>query len=120
MGFITAGRGIVIHHPSCKNVVEFRSAPDKWVDVEWAEIVEREFSTEIILDVINQRGVLATVAATCADLNTNIEGVELSERDDRTSSMRLVVSIRDRKHLADLIRTLRGIKTVSRVHRKRS
>lgn len=120
MGFITAGRGIVIHHPSCKNVVEFRSAPDKWVDVEWAENVEREFSAEIILDVINQRGVLATVAATCADLNTNIEGVELSERDDRTSSMRLVVSIRDRKHLADLIRTLRGIKTVSRVHRKRS
>jgi guanosine-3',5'-bis(diphosphate) 3'-pyrophosphohydrolase len=120
MGFITAGRGIVIHHPSCKNVVDFKNAPDKWVDVEWADDLDREFSAEIVLDVQNQRGVLATVAAGCADQNANIEGVELSERDEHYSKMRLVISVRDRKHLADVIRVLRGIKTVSRVHRKRA
>ncbi|MCB1746669.1 MAG: bifunctional GTP diphosphokinase/guanosine-3',5'-bis pyrophosphate 3'-pyrophosphohydrolase [Gammaproteobacteria bacterium] len=120
MGFITAGRGIVIHHPSCKNVVDFRNAPDKWVDVEWADDLDREFSAEIVLDVQNQRGVLATVAAGCADQNANIEGVELSERDEHYSKMRLVIGVRDRKHLADVIRVLRNIKTVSRVHRKRA
>ena len=120
MGFITAGRGIVIHHPSCKNVIEFRSAPDKWVDVEWAPRLDREFSAEIALDVMNQRGVLATVAAGCADQNANIEGIELSERDEHHSNMRLTVGIRDRKHLADVIRVLRNIKTVVRVHRKRA
>ncbi len=120
MGFITAGRGIVIHHPSCKNVVDFRNAPDKWVDVEWASDLAREFSAEIVLDVINQRGVLATVAAGCADQSANIEGIELSERDEHYSKMRLIVGVRDRKHLADVIRVLRNIKTVARVHRKRS
>ncbi len=120
MGFITAGRGIVIHHPSCKNVVEFRTAPDRWVDVEWAQDVEHEFSAEIVLDVANQRGVLATVAAGCADQNANIEAVELSERDEHYSSMRLVIGVRDRKHLANVIRVLRNVKTVSRVHRKRA
>ncbi|MEQ8496614.1 MAG: bifunctional (p)ppGpp synthetase/guanosine-3',5'-bis(diphosphate) 3'-pyrophosphohydrolase, partial [Gammaproteobacteria bacterium] len=109
MGFITAGRGIVIHHPSCKNVVEFRNAPDKWVDVEWAADLDREFSAEIVLDVVNQRGVLATVAAGCADQSANIEGIELSERDEHYSHMRLVVGVRDRKHLADVIRVLRNI-----------
>ena len=120
MGFITAGRGIVIHHPSCKNVVDFRSAPDKWLDVEWAPEIQQEFSAEIILDVLNQRGVLATVAARCADQNANIEGIELSERDEHHSNMRLTVSIRDRKHLAGLIRVLRNAHTVNRVHRKRA
>jgi len=120
MGFITAGRGIVIHHPSCKNVVEFRNAPDKWVDVEWADDLAREFSAEIVLDVANQRGVLATVAAGCADQSANIEGIELSERDEHHSHMRLTVGVRDRKHLADVIRVLRNIKTVVRVHRKRA
>ena len=120
IGFLTAGRGIVIHHPSCKNVIEFRTAPDKWVDVEWAKELDREFSAEIILDVVNQRGVLATVAAGCADQSANIEGVELSERDEHYSRMRLVVGVRDRKHLADVIRVLRNIKTVVRVHRKRA
>jgi guanosine-3',5'-bis(diphosphate) 3'-pyrophosphohydrolase len=120
MGFISAGRGIVIHHPSCRNVVGFRNAPDRWVDVEWAQDLAREFSAEIILDVVNQRGVLATVAAGCADQSANIEGVELIERDEYYSNMRLVVGVRDRKHLADVIRVLRKLKTVVRVHRKRA
>ena len=120
MGSLTAGRGIVIHHPSCKNVIDFRSAPDKWVDVEWASELDREFSAEIVLDVVNQRGVLATIAAGCADQNANIEGIELSERDEHYSTMRLIISVRDRTHLANVLRVLRNIKTVSRVHRKRA
>lgn len=120
MGSLTAGRGIVIHHPSCKNVIDFRSSPDKWVDVEWAGTLDEEFSAEIILDVVNQRGVLATVAAGCADQNANIEGIELSERDEHYSTMRLVISVRDRTHLANVLRILRNVKTVARVHRKRA
>ena len=120
MGFITAGRGIVIHHPACKNVIDFRAAPDRWVDVEWAPDLDREFSAEIVLDVINQRGVLATIAAGCADQNANIEGIEIVERDEHSSTMRLTIGVHHRKHLADVIRVLRNIDTVSRVHRKRA
>ena len=120
MGSLTAGRGIVIHHPSCKNVINFRSAPDRWVDVEWAADLDREFSAEIVLDVVNQRGVLATVAAACADQSANIEGIELSERDEHYSNMRLVIGVKDRTHLANVLRVLRNIKTVARVHRKRA
>jgi GTP diphosphokinase / guanosine-3',5'-bis(diphosphate) 3'-diphosphatase len=119
IGLITTGRGIVIHHPSCKNVIEFRSAPDKWVEVQWANNLNREFSSDIILDVINQRGVLATVAAKCAAKGANIEGVEMSELDDQISKMRLTIGVNDRKHLADVIRVLRNSKSVVRVSRKR-
>jgi len=120
IGFITAGRGIVIHHPMCKNVADYRAAPERWVDVEWAPHVDRDFSAEIVLDVVNQRGVLATVAAGCAEQSANIEGIELSERDEDYSTMRLTIGVRNRKHLADIIRVLRGVDTVLRVHRKRS
>ena len=120
IGLLTAGRGIVIHHLSCPNVVESRNAPDKWVDVEWAPELDKEFSAEIVLDVLNQRGVLATVAAGCADQNANIEGIELSERDEQHSTMRLVISVRNRKHLADVLKVVRSVLTVNRVHRKRA
>jgi RelA/SpoT family (p)ppGpp synthetase len=120
VGFLTAGRGIVIHQRACANVSELRSAPDKWVDVEWAQDIEREFDVEMSLAVANQRGVLATIAAAVADESGNIEEVELSERDEHHSNMRLVITVIDRKHLADLLRKLRGIKTVFRVIRKRS
>lgn len=120
VGILTSGRGIVIHQPSCTNVVDGRDHLDKWIDVEWAADIDQEFNVELSLDVVNQRGVLATIAAAVADENGNIEGVELSERDERHSHMRLVVALKDRKHLADLIRTLRAIKTVARVMRKKA
>ena len=118
-GFFTAGRGIVIHRQTCANVSEFRGAADKWVDVAWANDIARDFSVELWLDVANQRGVLATIAAAVAGQNGNIEEVELSERDEQYSKLRLVIAVRDRKHLADLLRRLRPINTVFRVVRKR-
>ena len=81
-------------------------------------MVDKEFSSEIIIDVRNERGVLATVAASCADREVNIEEIDLSERDEYYMVMRLTISVKDRKHLADLIRVLRKIKTVVRVNRK--
>ena len=55
-----------------------------------------------------KRGVLATVAASCADRLASIEGVELSERGEEYSEMKLTLGVKDRKHLADI---LKGIKT---------
>ncbi|MGD9602759.1 MAG: bifunctional (p)ppGpp synthetase/guanosine-3',5'-bis(diphosphate) 3'-pyrophosphohydrolase [Gammaproteobacteria bacterium] len=120
IGFLTAGRGIVVHQPTCPNVAEYRSAPDKWVDVQWAPNIERDFSVELAIDVINRRGVLATIAAAIADANANIEEVEISERNARNSSIRLVITVRDRKHLADVIRVTRRVQTVARIVRKKT
>jgi guanosine-3',5'-bis(diphosphate) 3'-pyrophosphohydrolase len=88
--------------------------------VQWAPNVEREFSVELSLDVINRRGVLATIAAAVADANANIEDVTISERNERNSNIRFVINVRDRKHLADVIRTVRHVKTVVRVARKKA
>lgn len=117
IGLMTAGRGVVIHQPSCPNVVENRAVQKNWVDVAWAKEVVQEFNVELALDVVNQRGVLATIAAAVADEGANIEEVEFSERDDKHSHMRLMISVTDRKHVADVIRRVRGIRTVVRVAR---
>lgn len=120
IGYLTAGRGIVVHQPTCPNITDYRSSPDKWVDVEWAPDIEREFSVELALDVINRRGTLATIAAAIADANANIEEVEISERNARYSSMRLVIGVRNRKHLADILRATRRVQAVVRILRKKT
>ncbi len=120
IGYLTAGRGIVVHQPTCPNVTDYRSAPDKWIDVQWARDIDREFSVELALDVVNRRGTLATIAAAVADANANIEEVEISERNARHSSIRLVIGVRDRKHLADVIRATRRVQTVVRILRKKT
>jgi RelA/SpoT family (p)ppGpp synthetase len=116
-GFVTSGRGIVIHRQTCKNIAEFRNHPEKWIQVEWEENIDREFQVMIRLNSSNQRGVLANVAATIADAGANIEKVEMMERDDRYADQRFTIDVKDRVHLADVIRKIRTIKSVSQISR---
>ncbi len=118
LGFVTAGRGIVVHHQSCPNVTEFRNQPDKWVNVEWESNIEGEFTTNIRIDLTNQRGVLATIATAISDQDANIVHVTMKERDDRYTSIKFVIEVRDRVHLAGVMRRIRGIKHVSRISRR--
>ncbi|MGD8560747.1 MAG: bifunctional GTP diphosphokinase/guanosine-3',5'-bis pyrophosphate 3'-pyrophosphohydrolase [Gammaproteobacteria bacterium] len=117
LGFISMGRGIVIHRDNCKNTKEYRSRPDKWVDVQWDSDVESTFPVDVRVDTENRRGVLATVAATMADMSVNIENVSMDERDGTYSSMKFTISVKDRKHLANIIRRVRSIDSVVRMVR---
>ena len=117
LGFVTAGRGIVIHSETCKNVAEYRKLPEKWIDVQWDDNVEGEFPVELRLLVNNQRGVLATVAAAISELGANIEHVNMEERDGLHSSLNFVVAVTGRKHLARVMRRLRNIEMVERIGR---
>lgn len=117
LGFASAGRGIVVHHQSCKNVAEYRKEPEKWVNVEWETQVDRYFPAAIRMNVTNQRGVLATVAAAIADEGANIENVEMQDRDDRYIRLSFVIAVRDRNHLARVMHKVRGVKHVSGINR---
>ena len=116
-GFITSGRGIVIHRQSCKNIAEYQNNQEKWIHVEWETDINREFQVKIRMNASNQRGVLATVAATIADADANIENVEMRERDDRYTSLRFIIEVRNRVHLAQVMKKVRSLKSVSQINR---
>ncbi len=117
VGFVTAGRGIVIHTAHCKNLAEFRNRPEKWIDVAWESEVQGDFPVEIRLEVANQRGALATVAAGIAEMDANIDNVSMEERDGRYSALTLLIEVHDRGHLARVIRRVRSIDIVARITR---
>ncbi len=117
LGFVTSGRGIVIHTEDCKNVAEYRNRPEKWIDVEWEPEIEGEFPIDIKLLVLNQRGVLAKVAATLSDMEANIENVSIEERDGMHSTLSFTVMVRNRQHLARIMRSLRTLEMVQRIYR---
>ncbi|MGD8429803.1 MAG: bifunctional GTP diphosphokinase/guanosine-3',5'-bis pyrophosphate 3'-pyrophosphohydrolase [Ectothiorhodospiraceae bacterium] len=119
VGFASSGRGVVIHHQDCHNIREYRNHPEKWLDVQWDAGVTGEFPVSIAVDVVNKRGVLADVAAAVADLDSNIEAVDIEEREGMIATIRLLMSVRDRVHLARVMRRLRVLSTVLRINRKK-
>jgi len=118
LGFVTAGKGIVVHHQSCPNVAEYRNHPDKWINVEWESDIEVHFPTSIIVDVTNQRGVLAKIASTIANAEANIIHIEMQDKDDRYNTLKFIVEVKNRLHLARIMRRVRGIKNVARLIRR--
>jgi RelA/SpoT family (p)ppGpp synthetase len=117
-GFVTAGRGIVIHHQSCPNVSEYRNHPDKWINVEWENDIAVDFPTNIRAEVNNQRGVLAKVASVIAAQGANISNVSITDNDDRYMTLKFVIEVKDRVHLANVMRRLRNLKHVNRISRR--
>ena len=116
-GFVTSGRGIVIHRQGCKNLIEYQSQQEKWINVEWETDNENEYRAKVHLNVNNQRGVLATVAAAIANADANINSVEIKERDDRQTALRFIIEVKNRAHLAKVIKKIRLIKSVSQIDR---
>jgi GTP pyrophosphokinase/guanosine-3',5'-bis(diphosphate) 3'-pyrophosphohydrolase len=116
-GFITAGRGVVIHTERCKNLAEFRGRPERWTDVEWADDMQAEFPVEVRVDVENRRGVLATVAAAVSDTDANIDNVSINDRDGIMCSILFTLEVRNRYQLARVMRRIRRLDMVLRIVR---
>ncbi len=117
VGFSSSGHGIVIHYRSCKNIAEYRNRPEKWIDVEWEKNIDREFEATIRMHATNQRGVLATVAAAVSEQEANILNVEIEDKDDRDTLLVFDIEVRNRQHLAQIIRRIRRIKHISHISR---
>jgi guanosine-3',5'-bis(diphosphate) 3'-pyrophosphohydrolase len=117
MAYLSSGRGVVIHREACGNLRNYRKQPDKWLSVTWQPNVDRLFNVEIRIDVANRMGVLAAIASNIATTETNIEHVAVDERDGDASTLVFDLQVRDRKHLAHVIKNLRKMPEVLRVTR---
>ena len=117
MGYLSSGRGIVIHRNSCGNLSNFRKHSEKWIACNWEKKIDREFASQIKVETINKPGVLAEVAATIGDSGSNIEQVEVVGRHDDCSVLSFLIKVKDRSHLARILRDVRNMQNVVRVAR---
>ena len=120
IGFFNPGKGIVIHHHECRNSNDVRKKQTSWLDVEWSPEVTGEFPVEIRIELLNQRGSLATIASTISSLDSNIENITVMSQDNRVSVDLLTLAVRDRVHLANIIRKLKKLSLVLKITRMKA
>jgi len=117
MAYLSSGRGVVVHREACGNLRNYRKQPEKWLSVTWQRGVDRTFNVEIRVEVANRLGVLAAVASDIAHMQTNIDHVSVVQRDGDASTLIFDLQVRDRKHLAHVIRSIRRMPDVLKVTR---
>jgi GTP pyrophosphokinase len=117
VAYLSSGRGIVIHRESCANVAAFGKQPDKWIPAVWQKDQQRLFIAGLAVEVTNRMGILAQVATQIAAEQSNISHVNVDSSQGDQSTILFEVQVRDRAHLARLIRAIRGMKDVMKVER---
>ncbi len=118
LGFINKDKGLIIHTHDCPNIRKFKLDPDRWLDVEWDTDNKKLFKVNVRMVVANERGMLAKIAAGISDVGSNIDNVSVEEPDgSKYSNVNFTVQVRNRIHLAELMRNLRKIPDVVRINR---
>ncbi|NWG74031.1 MAG: bifunctional (p)ppGpp synthetase/guanosine-3',5'-bis(diphosphate) 3'-pyrophosphohydrolase, partial [Rubrivivax sp.] len=119
VGYLGRGEGLTVHTADCsvgRKLYERDS--ERWMRVEWAEELTRPFETAVQVLVENGKGVLAGVAAAVASAEADITHIAMGdEKAGETVELKLLLAVRDRLHLADVLRRLRRAPSVLRVQR---
>jgi len=120
VGHVTPGKGFVVHIETCRNMAEIRRRRGgrDIIPAHWADDMQSEFTTALRIDVKRRKGVIARLATAVAEADAGVDSVGVTERNAEVSSISLQVSVRNRTHLAQVMRRLRtlpGIVAISRV-----
>ena len=119
VGYLGRGEGLIVHTGECsvgKRLSERDS--ERWMSVEWSEQPTRAFETAVTVLLRNGKGVLAQVASAVSEVEADITHIDMGgQAAAEITELRLLISVRDRQHLADVIRTLRRAGPVLRAAR---
>ena len=120
IGFFNPGKGIVVHLSECKNVDEQRKRQANWLDVQWDKQAQGDFPATIRVELMNQVGTLAKIASTISKMRANIENVQITNQDSQISVDIITLMVKDRNHLANVMRELRKLAVVLKISRVKS
>ncbi|ANS84132.1 bifunctional GTP diphosphokinase/guanosine-3',5'-bis pyrophosphate 3'-pyrophosphohydrolase [Vibrio scophthalmi] len=117
---VSPGRGLVVHRETCPNVRGYQREPDKYMAVEWSDDYDQEFSTELRVDVQNRQGALAELTNVISKTGSNIHGLSTEERDGRLYTVTVLLTTKDRVHLAGIMRRIKSMPYTLKVRRRKN
>ena len=119
LGYLGRGEGLVVHTDDCAVAKRLQHRDsERFIAVDWSDEPTRLFETELLITVANGKGVLARVAAALATAEADITHVNMGqERAQDATELRFGIAVRDRVHLATVLRNVKRTTSVLRVQR---
>ena len=120
IGHITA-KGLVIHNANCSNVRDANKDPEKFIKVEWDTVVTAnlDFQTGLRIELENRQGILSEISNAVDIAGSKIDAINSETKDDGTYLINLTVTVRDRLHLAGIMRRIKTVPNIKKIARRR-
>lgn len=116
---VSQGKGLVVHMENCANIRGYQGEPDKYIPVKWDNVEGVEYQANLRVEIVNHQGALAKITSIIAAEGSNIHNLSTEERDGRVYLINLRISVKDRIHLANVMRRIRVLPEVLRTSRNR-
>jgi GTP pyrophosphokinase len=118
VGYISLGKGIVVHNKRCKNVAQLMVNRDRIVEVEWAKSDKQEVqSVQLLATTENRTGMLAGITNAIAEIKTGIRDARaIVSRDDK-GLIEVTIEVFDKKHLDKVVTAVENVPGVIAVER---
>ncbi|MGB9839948.1 RelA/SpoT family protein [Thermovenabulum sp.] len=116
VGYITRGRGVSIHRFDCPNV-QNNQYKERLIEVKWDTFKENSYPVEIEASAYDRPGVLSDVINLIGDMKTTIDAVNARATKNGIAVIDLVLEIKDKQHLENVIQKLKKINGVFEVKR---
>lgn len=115
----TPGKGLNVHRVECKNIRGWEKEPGKYFPVKWDKSGDRQFLADIRVFIVNKQGMLAKLTTAIASQDSNIQDLSTDDRDNGDYVVKITLSVRDRIHLANIMRKIRVVPDVIKVYRRK-
>lgn len=118
IGYISLGKGVVVHNKRCKNVRQLMVNRDRIVDVEWAKDRDGEIqSVQLLATTENRTGMLAGITNAIAEIKTGIRDARANVSKEDIGLIEVTVEVHDKKHLDKVMSAVRSVPGVIAVER---
>ncbi|WP_339802881.1 RelA/SpoT family protein [Saezia sanguinis] len=109
VGYLGHGEGLTIHTADCSIAHQLHQRDsERWLNVAWADETKRMFEVGVWVTVKTRQGLLVRISALLAAIGADIVRIDMGEGPlDAPDTFRMVLSVRNRIHLASALKTLR-------------
>ncbi|NDF12205.1 MAG: bifunctional (p)ppGpp synthetase/guanosine-3',5'-bis(diphosphate) 3'-pyrophosphohydrolase [Proteobacteria bacterium] len=118
VGIVNTGKAITIHTADCHELERYVDEPERWIDVAWEDDSNSAvFVGRLKLSLAHETGSLGTLANTVAKAGGNINNLRIVYRSTEFYEMLVDVEVKDVKHLANVMASLRAKSAIYSVER---
>lgn len=117
IGFITKGRGVSIHRTDCPNLKSIMSERERLINVYWDTEKSTSYQAEIKVKAQDREGLLADITSKLNELDAGLLSLNAKKAKDKTVAIRIVLEIKNKDELNELIKKLKRIKNIQEVYR---
>ena len=119
VGYLGRGEGLIVHAQDCAVAKRLKHKDsERFIGVEWSDEPVRTFETEVVVTVVNGKGVLARVAAALAAAEADITHIDMDDDIGQDATiLRFLIAVRDYSQLDTALRNLRKTPSVLKAQR---